>query len=97
MDLEKHAAERQRPDEDEAAEQRRCNLETYSSIPEHEAQQRQQPRARDGDDGDNGSDGEPLGHNTSILHRVVSRVTSRSFVDPEPPPDGGWRAWAMCK
>lgn len=31
----------------------------------------------------------------SILDRVASRVTSRSSVDPGPPPDGGFHAWSQ--
>lgn len=32
----------------------------------------------------------------SVLGRVMSRVTSRSSIDPGPPPDGGRLAWAQC-
>ena len=103
MDLEKQTTQEQRPDGD-PIEQRRCNLETYSSIPEQQAQkdgngkaeEQQLPRRQD--DGDSDLDGEGLNRNTSMLGRVVSRVTSRSCAaDPGPPPDGGFRAWAMCK
>lgn len=33
----------------------------------------------------------------TVLDRVLSRVTSRSSIDPGPPPDGGWVAWCQCK
>lgn len=33
----------------------------------------------------------------SVIGRVMSRVTSRSSIDPGPPPDGGRLAWAQCK
>ncbi|CAM1503666.1 Fc.00g012570.m01.CDS01 [Cosmosporella sp. VM-42] len=36
------------------------------------------------------------GRPASLVERVLSRVTSRSSVDPGPPPDGGWRAWNAC-
>lgn len=32
----------------------------------------------------------------TVLDRVLSRVTSRSSIDPGPPPDGGLRAWCVC-
>lgn len=34
---------------------------------------------------------------TGVLGRVLSRMTSKSSVDPGPPPDGGWVAWSQCK
>ncbi|KAJ2960684.1 hypothetical protein NQ176_g11039 [Zarea fungicola] len=33
---------------------------------------------------------------TGVLGRVLSRMTSKSSVDPGPPPDGGWVAWSQC-
>lgn len=46
------------------------------------------------EDEDNGNDAMANG---SIAGRVLSRLTSRSSVDPRPPPDGGWRAWSQCR
>ncbi|XWW99887.1 hypothetical protein V2A60_007901 [Cordyceps javanica] len=31
-----------------------------------------------------------------VFGRVLSRITSKSSVDPGPPPDGGWVAWTQC-
>ncbi|KAI9150137.1 MFS-type transporter dbaD [Paramyrothecium foliicola] len=30
-----------------------------------------------------------------IMSQVVSRISSRSSIDPGPPPDGGWQAWTQ--
>jgi hypothetical protein len=32
----------------------------------------------------------------SVLQKVASRLTTRSLVDPGPPPDGGLKAWTQC-
>ena len=32
----------------------------------------------------------------SVLGQVMSRISSKSTVDPGPPPDGGWTAWMQC-
>jgi hypothetical protein len=32
----------------------------------------------------------------SVLNRVASRLTTRSLIDPGPPPDGGLQAWTQC-
>jgi hypothetical protein len=32
----------------------------------------------------------------SVLNRVATRLTTRSLVDPGPPPDGGLQAWTQC-
>ncbi|KAI6783654.1 Major Facilitator Superfamily [Emericellopsis cladophorae] len=52
------------------------------------------PEADDGHDDESSSD--EGGDQPSILDRVLSRVTSRSSVDPGPPPDGGMQAWSQC-
>lgn len=31
-----------------------------------------------------------------VLDRVLSRITTRSSIDPGPPPDGGWVGWSQC-
>lgn len=33
---------------------------------------------------------------TNVVQRVLSRITTKSSIDPGPPPDGGTRAWAQC-
>lgn len=43
----------------------------------------------DGDDADETA-------SQGIATRVLSRLTSRSSIDPGPPPDGGWVAWGQC-
>ena len=45
---------------------------------------------------DSSDDSEDEGATTG-LGRFMSRVTSRSSIDPGPPPDGGRQAWAQCK
>lgn len=46
---------------------------------------------------DDGGDVEADGDDPqSTLGRVLSLITSRSSVDPGPPPDGGWLAWSQC-
>jgi hypothetical protein len=48
---------------------------------------------------DTSDDEEEGGEETAsqgIATRVLSRLTSRSSVDPGPPPDGGWLAWSQC-
>jgi hypothetical protein len=32
----------------------------------------------------------------SVLNRVATRLTTRSLIDPGPPPDGGLKAWTQC-
>lgn len=32
----------------------------------------------------------------SAVGRVLSRITSKSSIDPGPPPDGGLKAWSQC-
>ena len=41
---------------------------------------------------------EPIKQTASnIAHRVISRITThKSWIDPGPPPDGGFKAWLMC-
>lgn len=34
--------------------------------------------------------------NVNVVQRVLSRITTKSSIDPGPPPDGGARAWAQC-
>lgn len=46
----------------------------------------------DDDDDDGDSDVRPQG----AVGRVLSRITSKSSIDPGPPPDGGLKAWAQC-
>lgn len=48
-------------------------------------------------DQDDSSDDADHEEAPSGLGRVLSRVTSRSSIDPGPPPDGGRLAWAQCK
>ena len=46
----------------------------------------------DDDDEDADSDIRPQ----SAVGRVLSRITSKSSIDPGPPPDGGLKAWSQC-
>ena len=48
--------------------------------------------SHDADTDGNGHDDDPQG----VLGRALSRATSRSSIDPGPPPDGGWLAWSQC-
>ena len=52
--------------------------------------------APDDDDGAN-SDGTSIHETPSVMNRVLSRITSKSSVDPGPPPDGGVLAWTQCR
>lgn len=45
---------------------------------------------------DDSSDTDNETEAASVLDRVVSHITSRSSIDPGPPPDGGWLAWSQC-
>jgi hypothetical protein len=47
-------------------------------------------------DGEN-SDGTSIHETPSAMNRVLSRITSKSSVDPGPPPDGGMLAWTQCR
>ncbi|GAB7356073.1 hypothetical protein MBLNU459_g6688t2 [Dothideomycetes sp. NU459] len=50
-----------------------------------------------GDDDDVRPDGPRLEKSASnVLHRIASRVTTKSLRDPGPPPDGGLKAWTQC-
>lgn len=44
------------------------------------------------DDDDEDANNQPQ----TVVSRVLSRMTSKSSIDPGPPPDGGARAWAQC-
>lgn len=65
------------------------DIEHTAGLPVARAER---PDAHGEDSDDVDDDGAP-----SVLDRVVSRVTSRSSIDPGPPPDGGWLAWSQCK
>lgn len=47
-----------------------------------------------GSDHDDRADAAAAG---GVVGRVLSRITSKSSVDPGPPPDGGFLAWTQCK
>lgn len=51
---------------------------------------------REPDTSDDEEDGGEETASQGIATRVLSRLTSRSSVDPGPPPDGGWLAWSQC-
>jgi hypothetical protein len=70
-----------------------------SSDPEVEPIPVKNERAQDGTDTASEDEDDDSNHtaNPSAVGRVLSRLTSRSSVDPGPPPDGGWLAWSQCK
>ncbi|OAQ96896.1 hypothetical protein LLEC1_00572 [Akanthomyces lecanii] len=54
--------------------------------------------ARRGDEDDGSHDHQHdhgIGGGGGVVGRVLSRITSKSSVDPGPPPDGGWLAWTQ--
>lgn len=53
--------------------------------------------ARSDDEDDDHQHDDGVGGGGGVVGRVLSRITSKSSIDPGPPPDGGWLAWTQCK
>lgn len=72
-----------------------------SRISSHRAEEaRSHAHAYEDDDDDDDEDGDDDSHDEEtpgVISRVLSRITSKSSVDPGPPPDGGVVAWTQCK
>lgn len=66
-------------------------------IPEEGSRRKEEVlNEREPDTSDDEEDGGEETASQGIATRVLSRLTSRSSVDPGPPPDGGWLAWSQC-